>query len=86
MLMKAAVKLNKELMKFSVPNQMTGLVSEISDLSVTFQMSRDPGLKGFCRDPWSKGANLRHKVRERGEQERGVRGKGDGTSEDLLRE
>ena len=37
MFVKADVKLNKELMKSSVSNDMTGLVSETSDLRMTFQ-------------------------------------------------
>lgn len=35
--MKADVKPNKELMKSSAPNDMTGLVSATSDLGMTFQ-------------------------------------------------
>lgn len=37
--MQADLKANKELMKLSVPNDMTGLVSEILDGEMTFQTS-----------------------------------------------
>ena len=65
---KADLKPNKELMKSSVPNNMTGLVSETSDLGMTFQAatfylerisSKPPRVRA---DPWHK---VRRKERMR---------------------
>lgn len=61
---RADMKLNKELMKSSIPNDMTGLVSETFDLRMTFQTVT------FCLErisskPFEWGLILGTKQRER---------------------
>lgn len=69
--MQADLKANKELMKLSVPNDMTGLVSEILDGEMTFQTSTFCPERISSKPSLSEGPDSRQMVwRKAGERRR----------------